>query len=391
MLEERRPYRDHVAAGFDEHLPAQADAARAFWRDLLAGFTTPTASSRAPGAHADRGRQGHATGHVFGLVARNASALRSLCEAHGLNVPIVVEAAWALVLSALRGEDDVVFGSRARAVGRPFPGRRRSSASSSTRSPCGRASLRRRRVLELLRAIRAQQVAVRDFEHTPLVDVLAVADDAARRAPLRHDHRLQRPQQRRRGPEALGAAVGHARDFALHDQTNFPFNVMGYEAARSASSCRMTARRFDARDGRACRRPARRGPHRDGRATGRRRIGELPALPAQDAVALRALERHHARPSRPLCIHDAFEAQVDRTPDATAVVFRDAPLTYRELDERANAVAHDLARPRRRRRRDGGHLRRALARDGGRAARHPQGGRRLRADGSRPIRASASR
>ncbi|MFP2934644.1 amino acid adenylation domain-containing protein, partial [Pyxidicoccus sp. 3LG] len=37
-----------------------------------------------------------------------------------------------------------------------------------------------------------------------------------------------------------------------------------------------------------------------------------------------------------------FEAQVSRTPDATAVVFEDQYLTYRQLDERANQLAWHL-------------------------------------------------
>ncbi|MGI5160663.1 non-ribosomal peptide synthetase/MFS transporter [Microbispora sp. CA-102843] len=41
-------------------------------------------------------------------------------------------------------------------------------------------------------------------------------------------------------------------------------------------------------------------------------------------------------------LHGLVEEQVARTPDATAVTFRRASLTYRELDERANRVAHRL-------------------------------------------------
>ena len=43
-----------------------------------------------------------------------------------------------------------------------------------------------------------------------------------------------------------------------------------------------------------------------------------------------------------ICIHHLFEEQVERTPDATAVVFRDSRLTYRELSVRANQVAQRL-------------------------------------------------
>jgi amino acid adenylation domain-containing protein len=42
------------------------------------------------------------------------------------------------------------------------------------------------------------------------------------------------------------------------------------------------------------------------------------------------------------CVHQLFEAQVERTPDAIAVVFEDSHLTYRELNHRANFVAHHL-------------------------------------------------
>ncbi|MGB8476151.1 MAG: amino acid adenylation domain-containing protein, partial [Candidatus Acidiferrum sp.] len=45
---------------------------------------------------------------------------------------------------------------------------------------------------------------------------------------------------------------------------------------------------------------------------------------------------------RDLCIHQLFEAQVKRTPDAIAVVFETEQLTYGELNRRANRLAHHL-------------------------------------------------
>ena len=43
-----------------------------------------------------------------------------------------------------------------------------------------------------------------------------------------------------------------------------------------------------------------------------------------------------------VCIHQLFEAQVERTPNAIAVVFEDQQLTYQELNTRANQLAHYL-------------------------------------------------
>ena len=42
------------------------------------------------------------------------------------------------------------------------------------------------------------------------------------------------------------------------------------------------------------------------------------------------------------CIQQLFEEQVERTPDAIAVIYRDRQLTYRELNDRANQLAHYL-------------------------------------------------
>jgi len=44
------------------------------------------------------------------------------------------------------------------------------------------------------------------------------------------------------------------------------------------------------------------------------------------------------------CAHELFEAQVRSTPEAVAVVFQEAQLTYRELNARANQLAHRLRR-----------------------------------------------
>ncbi|MBQ4850305.1 non-ribosomal peptide synthetase [Pseudoalteromonas sp. MMG012] len=42
------------------------------------------------------------------------------------------------------------------------------------------------------------------------------------------------------------------------------------------------------------------------------------------------------------CIHELFESQVDATPDKTALVFEGQRLTYRQLNEKSNQLAHYL-------------------------------------------------
>ncbi|MBD2207324.1 amino acid adenylation domain-containing protein [Calothrix sp. FACHB-1219] len=43
-----------------------------------------------------------------------------------------------------------------------------------------------------------------------------------------------------------------------------------------------------------------------------------------------------------ICLHQRFEVQVQQTPDAVALVFEQEWLTYRELNQRANQLAHHL-------------------------------------------------
>src|SRR5262249_36245621 len=45
---------------------------------------------------------------------------------------------------------------------------------------------------------------------------------------------------------------------------------------------------------------------------------------------------------RDKCVHELFEEQVERTPSAVALVFEGQELTYRQLNERANQLAHHL-------------------------------------------------
>jgi amino acid adenylation domain-containing protein len=80
-------------------------------------------------------------------------------------------------------------------------------------------------------------------------------------------------------------------------------------------------------------------------------IVENPEQRLSDLPILTAIEQHKLLVewnqtqqdySQNLCIHQLFEAQVEQTPDAVAVIFKDQQLTYRELNAKANQLAHHL-------------------------------------------------
>jgi amino acid adenylation domain-containing protein/thioester reductase-like protein len=70
-----------------------------------------------------------------------------------------------------------------------------------------------------------------------------------------------------------------------------------------------------------------------------RKVGDLPLLSEAEREQLTAKHRA-AAPAR--LLHRLIEAQAERTPDAEAVIFGKETLTYRELNRRADGLAHRL-------------------------------------------------
>src|SRR5262249_1000792 len=71
--------------------------------------------------------------------------------------------------------------------------------------------------------------------------------------------------------------------------------------------------------------------------------GELPILTAVErhllVVEWNQTERNYDHAA---CAHELFEAQVCRTPEATAIIGRDRQMTFKELNAQANCLAHYL-------------------------------------------------
>jgi len=73
------------------------------------------------------------------------------------------------------------------------------------------------------------------------------------------------------------------------------------------------------------------------------RVERLALMPADErARVVEEWNRTDATYPGESCIHELVQAQVERTPDATAVTFERGHLTYAELNRRANRLAHHL-------------------------------------------------
>ena len=73
------------------------------------------------------------------------------------------------------------------------------------------------------------------------------------------------------------------------------------------------------------------------------RVSELPLLTSEEEhLVLRGFNDTAVSYPRERSLHQFIEEQVERTPDATALVFEAIQLTYRELNSQANQLAHRL-------------------------------------------------
>ncbi|HEX8650923.1 MAG TPA: amino acid adenylation domain-containing protein, partial [Pyrinomonadaceae bacterium] len=74
------------------------------------------------------------------------------------------------------------------------------------------------------------------------------------------------------------------------------------------------------------------------------RLTDLPLLTATEQQRLLRVGSNDTGKDYPLdrCVHQLFEAQVERHPEKVAVTFADRQLTYQELNRRANQLAHHL-------------------------------------------------
>ena len=338
-FEARPAYREHIE-WLQGHLTANAAAAETYWRNALAGFRTPTnlealriATSQAQPA------AGHAT-REFALSPADTDKLHAHCDRTSLRTSVLVEAAWALVLSAFSAQDDVVYGLTRACRRSSIEGADRVLGLFINTVPMRVRLPSELPVLELCRQLREQQVELRRFEHTPLVDILR-ASEVSRGQSLFDSIIVFNSQTDDARLKSFGQEW-QRRDFTLHDQTNFPFNVMAYDGPQLTFKLSYDTSAFApaAVERIADLLQAILVAIADQPET---RLGDLPRLPSQDARSTLQIWNDTARPlSGPHCMHEAFEAQVDRTPDAVALVDGARSLTYRELDRRANHLAHTL-------------------------------------------------
>jgi natural product biosynthesis luciferase-like monooxygenase protein len=330
------PYRAHIDWLRGE-LAANSEAARAFWHARLEGFAAPQVLTTTRGGVEARGHGER----CFRLSRAETDRLRAIGQEKDLTLNTFVQGAWALVVAASTGDDDVVFGATRACRRTSVPGAEGMAGLFINTLPLRLAIDTSAPALEWLGGVRDRHREVRAFEHTPLADVVAASDlpndQALFESIIVFNERLMEAAM-----QAQGGAWSR-RTFRWIEQTNFPLTLFGYAEDELLLKLSWDRARLD--DGSAARLVARLEAVLQALAARpEATLGELPTLAPEERalVVERWNDTRVALAEGGRCVHELFEAQAAATPEATALHYRGARLTYGELDRRAEALARAL-------------------------------------------------
>ena len=338
-LEPVRPYRDYIAWLRRQDL-ARAEA---FWRQTLRGFTGPTALrvDRTPGSLP--GQKVVYDEQQLQLPAATTAALQSLARQQRLTLNTFVQGAWALLLSRYSGEADVVFGTTV--SGRPpdLAGVESMVGPFINTLPLRVQISPQERLLPWLQRLQEQVVGLRQYEYSPLVQIQGWSE-IPRSLPLFESILAFENAAVGGSVREWGGDMDVSRRRSEGDRTGYPLTTLALPGRQLLLRIIYDCGRFDPPT--ITRMLGHFQTLLEGIAAGpERALVTLPLLTVAERQQLPVgWTRAEAAYPGDRCLHQRFAAQVERTPNAVAVVYEGQELTYRELHRRANQLAHSLQR-----------------------------------------------
>lgn len=324
------PYRHHV---WQALTGARDEAAKAFFCSKLAD-AEPTSAFGLTDVHGDATRIEEAQ---LVMEAELARQIRSWAKKLGRSPARLFHAAWALVVAAISGRDDIVYGTVVlTAEQRAARGGRMLGLSVNT-LPL-RLHLTASTALELVEQTDRELSELLKFEKTPLTLAQACSRAGANGSLFTSLLNFRRnPSEPVNGAASSAGVRVIARGEAY---TNYPITLIVDDVNGGFTLTAQTDPRID--------------PHRT--------IGYLctaiqsllealshaPQTPAMSLEIVPVTERQQilrifnatAAPfAHEKLIHQLFEEQVERTPQAIALVYEEQSLTYEQLNARANRLA----------------------------------------------------
>ncbi|WP_216843119.1 non-ribosomal peptide synthetase, partial [Granulicella sp. S190] len=329
------PFRNYVAHA---RLGMSREEHEMFFRQMLGDVEEPTAPF---GLLEVQGDGSEIVEAHLELPASLSRRMRESARRLGVSTASLCHLAWATVLARVSGREDVVFGT-------VFFGRMQGGAGAAgalglyiNTLPL-RISFGTDGVLEGLRQTHLLLSELLRHEHASLALAQRCSGVPAP-APL-FSSLLNYRHSREGGPASSQKALQGMTWLRAEERTNYPFELSIDDLGDGFWLTAQTASSID--PGRVC---AFMETALNSLVTALESaldtpLRKLEVLPASERQQLlygwNATALEYGTESA--CVHELFEAQAERSPDAVAVVFEDRELTYGELNRAANRLAHSL-------------------------------------------------
>ncbi|MEM9799200.1 MAG: amino acid adenylation domain-containing protein [Planctomycetota bacterium] len=324
-----------TAGRFEDYIAwlGRRDDAGAYehWRRTLAGFDAPTGLGLEPPRDAE---PGPGPSEVHASLSRAATrALVETAREGRVTLNVMLRAAWALVLAAYSGVDDVVFGSTV--SGRPadLEGVEGTVGMFISTIPVRVRIDRSSSVASWLRTLHGDQLAASEFDFASLARIQRESDLPAGEALFEtilvfENHALELE-------DSSEIAVVDQR---FVEQSHFPLALLVLPGDELALTWVFQSDRFDRR---AIERVSASVVHVLEALGGdpERRVGSVDVLAPDELTEIRELSAGPSPPPFAPTIIDAFESAAGRSPDAAALVGDERTVSYAELEQSVRSLA----------------------------------------------------
>ncbi|MEM7112071.1 MAG: amino acid adenylation domain-containing protein [Chloroflexota bacterium] len=335
-LTPKRAYGDYIAWLYEQ----DRDAAEQFWREKLAGFAAPTPlavqgiGELVPSKHPSKVK--------LSLLPAQFAQLQAKARAERVTLNTIVQGIWSLLLSRYSGESEVLFG--ATVAGRPaeLAGVEEMIGLFVNALPMRVVVDEEANLWEWLRALQAQHQEQEQYSYAPLVNIQQwseVPSGTALFESLLVFENYPMPEDAGE-EETIRFAI---EELELYEQTTHPITITAYESAKTMSlDINYDTHQF------APDTITRMAGHLQQLLAGmltEEHVGGLSILTKSERQQL-LVEWNDTTVDLPsITAVQLFEEHVARAPEAPAVLFASdsgQTLTYRELNEQANQLAHYL-------------------------------------------------
>ncbi|WP_148219481.1 non-ribosomal peptide synthetase [Azospirillum sp. B510] len=311
-----------------------------FWREHLAGFTVPTRLAVDKGQGVHEGGSGTERIRDLLLDEETSTAIREACGRMGLSLSALVHGAWARLLSAYSGENEVAFGTTT--AGRPpeLPGVENMVGLFINAIPLRVRIDPQARVGSWLAGIQKDLLRCQEHQYCGLAHIQDLSE-VERGKPL-FETLLSFQNYPLDAAHAQSWGGIRLTDYGWTGPTNYPVAVRAFPGDRIMLVLTHYRHRLDDAVADAMLEQlgalvARLAGSPD------RRLGDVGVLSEAQRWTMLNGWNDTARPHDiERTLHGLAEEQARRRPDATALVAGDGRMTYAELEAAANRLAHAL-------------------------------------------------